>query len=471
HPPPSLPSPRTMMNGTLANNTIAPQRPQQHRNSWDRFPPEIRTHILDQCDALTQFLNAHGAFAPDTMQKATGAARKKLHNELWTAALKMEWEGDLKSLPGQFKPTRRSDWYRLVKTKPMFVRLMKVLHDNNTDGHLPFLRILDNIAMRHCWHDFLSRNLEIHHHNPHQIALAGHMNYLLYLEANGLRIVPTHWVLVMQVIATEGLLEDVQHLARIKPDCLEVQTTACAAESGNLDLVKYLIAKVGCDTSAMDNAASAGHLEIVEYLQKFHGDVGCSRVAMNHAAAHGHLHILRFLHENRPEGCDVDAMNDAAANGHFQVVRYLHENRTEGCTTYAMDWAARNGHIHIVKFLHEKREEGGTVKAMDWAAQNGHLEIVRFLHEHRHEGCTTNAIDYAAKFGHLEIVRFLIEKRQEGCTAQGVDWAIESNHIEVVKYLYTNTEMRCSGRVAERVLGSAESSEELVDFLRRYHHP
>jgi hypothetical protein len=51
-------------------------------------------------------------------------------------------------------------------------------------------------------------------------------------------------------------------------------------------------------------------------------------------------------------------VDNAASNGHLEVVQWLNSNRTEGCTPKAMDWAARNGHLEVVQWLHFNRIEG-----------------------------------------------------------------------------------------------------------------
>jgi hypothetical protein len=43
----------------------------------------------------------------------------------------------------------------------------------------------------------------------------------------------------------------------------------------------------------------------------------CSTSAMDRAASSGHLDIVQWLHENR----SVQAMNGAASSGHLQVVQ------------------------------------------------------------------------------------------------------------------------------------------------------
>lgn len=116
-----------------------------------------------------------------------------------------------------------------------------------------------------------------------------------------------------------------------------------------------------------DKAAQCGHLWL---LQTRSHSTYFSRRAMELAAEAGHLKVVQYLHQHRHEGCTVETMNMAAQNGHLCVVQWLHSNRTEGCTARAMDMAAANGHLAVVQWLHENRAVGCTANAMNLAAYN-----------------------------------------------------------------------------------------------------
>ncbi|EGG18619.1 hypothetical protein DFA_04114 [Cavenderia fasciculata] len=170
------------------------------------------------------------------------------------------------------------------------------------------------------------------------------------------------------------------------------QTNAVYYNCG-LDVLIYLQKNLnyGCMANVLN---SAKNLETIRF---FHGHYSSdpniwSTSVMDNAASLGLLDAVEFLHFNRSEGCSVNAMDRAASNGHFKIVEYLHKNRTEGCTTDAIDTSAGNGYFDIVKFLHFNRTEGCTQTAMSVAAVRGHIEIVEFLHQHRTEGCRPLAL-------------------------------------------------------------------------------
>lgn len=87
------------------------------------------------------------------------------------------------------------------------------------------------------------------------------------------------------------------------------------------------------DFQLIDPAAS-GHLQLVKYLDGIGSTA--SHDAMNNAAKAGHLEVVKFLLKSRSEGCTKAALDNAAFAGHLETIKWLHENRSEGCTTYAM---------------------------------------------------------------------------------------------------------------------------------------
>ncbi|KAG9409785.1 hypothetical protein AC1031_020096 [Aphanomyces cochlioides] len=213
----------------------------------------------------------------------------------------------------------------------------------------------------------------------------------------------------------------------------------------------------------MDQAATNGHMDVVEYLHE-KSAVGATNQAMDGAAANGHLEIVRFLHEHRQEGCSTDAADLAATNGHLEVVKFLIDHRKEGYTTKPMDGAASQGHLDIVRVLHARNTSsprnasikqslkrlfislsipaGCTKYALDnAAAANGHLNVVRFLHEHRQEGCIEDALEHATANGHLNVVRFLVTHHPE-CISKiclGLHNAGKRGHLDVVKFFLDST--------------------------------
>lgn len=201
-----------------------------------------------------------------------------------------------------------------------------------------------------------------------------------------------------------------------------------AARKGYLEMVQWLIANrsefgvangakpnddeptstvIVAITNAMFSAASRGHLEIVQFLDRYQREP-FARFGMDVVAANGHLEILKWLHSNRSEGCTTDAMDQAASKGHIDVVQWLHEHRTEGCTVDAMNGAAGKGHIEIVQWLLENRSEGFSAKGVHEAAINGHGDVLALLLLARPEVSFTSPVaKRAACSGHFQVIEIL----------------------------------------------------------------
>lgn len=191
----------------------------------------------------------------------------------------------------------------------------------------------------------------------------------------------------------------------------------------------------------MQAAAAYGNLSSLQRLTTLKAKA--TPAAMDAAASAGYLTIVQWLHDNRREGCTNIAMDEAAKANNMDLVKWLNANRYENCSTNAMDSAAEFGHLEMVKWLHANRWEGCTMNAMDKAAENGHLEVVKFLHLNTEEDCSESALDNAAKNGHLDMVKWLRESRPEGCPTKAMCKAATNGHVAVVVYLFENRASNC----------------------------
>jgi hypothetical protein len=104
--------------------------------------------------------------------------------------------------------------------------------------------------------------------------------------------------------------------AKIGDDAVEK-----AAETGNLELVTYLVekgAKIGDD--AVEKAAETGNLELVTYLVEKGAKIGDD--AVEYAAKTGNLELVEYLVKNGAKIGD-DAVSGAVRNRKSNVVKYL----------------------------------------------------------------------------------------------------------------------------------------------------
>ena len=96
------------------------------------------------------------------------------------------------------------------------------------------------------------------------------------------------------------------------------------AKFNRLDLCKIIYSNTkvfnGCNES-INLAAESGNLEIIKYLTRM--NVSCTSEAKDNASRSGHLEVLTWLYENRMEGCSLFAITQAASHGRYEVVRFL----------------------------------------------------------------------------------------------------------------------------------------------------
>ena len=152
------------------------------------------------------------------------------------------------------------------------------------------------------------------------------------------------------------------------------KTINAAAEQGNLEMVKYCVAKKcpiyedACAYAAFKRSSRVPQI----LTRRSQSALGYSWTA-NWAAQHGHLHILEYLVERKFDEYSEDACENAAMNGHLDCLKYLHEtakapwdseavrrahesNQTE-CLQYLLDnncplpegWSYEDGELHSVE--------------------------------------------------------------------------------------------------------------------------
>ncbi|KAF0720826.1 Aste57867_21 [Aphanomyces stellatus] len=190
--------------------------------------------------------------------------------------------------------------------------------------------------------------------------------------------------------------------------------------------------------NVLDVVAENGHVEIATVLFRYGAPY--SEAAIDNAASRGHLGMVQFFHDKPSSKCTTEAMDGAAANGHIEVVQFLHNHRKEGCTTDALDAAAHHGHHAIVEFLLDKRTEGGTVKAMNEYVARGDLTMVKLTDPGK---CSSGSVNIATSHGHLEIVKYLVGDKQTTFAAPAIEAAVKHGHVAVVEYLHGQRPEMC----------------------------
>jgi hypothetical protein len=477
-------------------------------NKWTRIPHEVRESIFHNADPLTQYLNNHGDYRNHDLVKDS----EYLSRMVWISAFEQDWDGDLLLLPQKHLPdTNWDDPEALQESKELYFNEQCDPSSKSTKrrsapslGYVPCRppqktpnqriattiqskamydrlktipnisgKLLLNIAMHHMW---LS---EIPSHLPPQklivYALEGiHHKFFLHLHSLGY-VSESHWKRFFNKACGQGDLNFIKHLHSTPPfstyGCTD-QALHNAASNGHLSVVEFLHHNrtEGCTTSTLNVTASHGYLDIVKFLSTNRLGGGSSR-GVNDAAGKGYLDIVKYLHVNRSHDMKPtsEAMDAACMDGHLEVVKYLMGVVKASCSSYAMDSAASNGFLEIVKCLHSKKKVECTEAAMDGAAGNGHLDVVEFLHTNRKEGCTMEAMDGACANGHLEVVEYLHKNRREGCTQRALDEAAFNGFLEVVRYLLENN-VRGIRVTNEAINNAAERGHlEIIKYLYDCH--
>ncbi len=158
--------------------------------------------------------------------------------------------------------------------------------------------------------------------------------------------------------------------AREEKKCEWDKWTICgAARQGNLEMVKYCVAKkCPIDAWACAEAASNGHLEVLKYFRE-EGKVPWHYGTANSAATNGHLHVLEYLVERKFDQRSEGACVLAATFGHLDCLKYLRETAKAPWNSQAVYYAHKNNHTECVHYLLDNNcplPEG-------WSCENGEL--------------------------------------------------------------------------------------------------
>ncbi|RLN83425.1 hypothetical protein BBJ28_00012906 [Nothophytophthora sp. Chile5] len=260
-----------------------------------------------------------------------------------------------------------------------------------------------------------------------------------------------------------------------------------AVAKGGLETLQWLLDSYMPDeflTKAVAEAASGGHLHVLEYLWANYRSRGYwGATEMGRAVRNKHSAVVAWLRDHtvlRPEFA-VKLVRDAVCCGdlatlqwlieHFDVdtsralivasrqdqwdmVRWMIENCelvTHLGKPYSkyFDLAAGDGNLEFLKFATSRKLWTPSARDASWmissAAAAGHLDVVKWLHEELDTNSADDGYVNAAMGGHLEVLKYLHEKHlRNGSKQSPMDMAAKGGFLDVVQWLHENRREGCT---------------------------
>ena len=131
---------------------------------------------------------------------------------------------------------------------------------------------------------------------------------------------------------------------------------------------------------------------------------------INRAAEKGNLEMVKYCVAKK---CPINrwACAEAAVNGHLECLKYLREEVKAPWDDLTASWAALKGHLHILEYLVERKYDKYSVSACELAARNGHFDCLKYLRETAKAPWDMDAVRYAHENNQTECVQYLLDKR------------------------------------------------------------
>jgi len=162
-------------------------------------------------------------------------------------------------------------------------------------------------------------------------------------------------------------------------DWYETDFCRQVAETNKLELLKWAREEKKCewDVWTINMAAQEGNLEMVKYCVAKKCPI--STYACVCAAENGHLEVLKYLREEAKAPWNSYTAARAALNGHLHILKYLVERKYDQFNEYACQWAVIHGHLDCLKYLHETAKAPWDSWAVREAHWNNQTECLQYL--------------------------------------------------------------------------------------------
>ena len=161
--------------------------------------------------------------------------------------------------------------------------------------------------------------------------------------------------------------------------CYETDFCYKVALTNKLELLKWAREEKKCewDEWTIRTAAYQGNLEMVKYCVAKKCPI--YEYTCAYAADGGELEILKYLREEAKAPWDWKTAERAAENGHLHILEYLVERKYYEYTAYACECAAANGQLDCLKYLRETAKAPWDSWAVRRAHENNHPECLQYL--------------------------------------------------------------------------------------------
>ncbi|KAK1943471.1 hypothetical protein P3T76_004867 [Phytophthora citrophthora] len=270
-----------------------------------------------------------------------------------------------------------------------------------------------------------------------------------------------------------------------------------AARLGHIELVKLLLGKSEpweIQFYALEEAAKARKVKVVDYLRKWCGPTRMARIIADMrktgdeeaAVQLANLPLLTAVAVALPLKIqDIDhilyLVNHFLMPSTIDAAVYLDLRQVTkvfgSCrpwTVGVMDGAASRGRLDIIIQLHNNRSEGCSAAAFNGAAANNHCEVLRFLHMWYVDSCNfTEALTSAVGAGHLQAVVYLILSvaTRHGNPRPNYDIVFDAvvlnGRVTILEFLLRTNDVRIMMRRGTyRRLVTTAAKNGLTDVLR-----
>lgn len=192
----------------------------------------------------------------------------------------------------------------------------------------------------------------------------------------------------------------------------------------------FLPGKLGKEWNNPDEAAKAGHLHLVQALEK--KGIMCTSQGIDWAVEFQREDIFNYLCDKGISTTDI-AMQEVALNGNINILRKMLQMNTPFKNRHA-DLAASNGHIQAVALFYQYRIKC-SYNGANYAAGKGYINMLKFLKEQYNVKCNEYGLCIAAKCNRPDILEYLFDEQGLIGSSRVTDAAIRLNCIEASNVL------------------------------------